>query len=270
MTDPMGGREPSQDPAPTGAQLVTPRSGSRGLLLGIIAVVGLLVLAVAKPWGGPGQPPEPGLPSAGPVGEVASPAVMPAPSATPPGYDSPGGQCFPGSDWRVFTVETNMGQDLRTWLSIEPGVAAGPRDRAVPFVRVVTDRVLALGFCAGSGPPGPASLVGTRAWVLSDEGPIPIVLAPLAAYMPREADLGAVYRPPAATPAPSTGASPAGVAQAWPPGRYVFAVRQGSATSEERWFGVEVVASTRQPVTREPATREPATQEPVAPQPAAP
>ncbi len=246
MTDPMGGREPSQDRAPTGAQLVTPRSNNRGLLLGAAVVAVALVLAVLKPWGSPGQRAEPGLPSTVPAGLAASPG----PTATPPGYDMPGGQCFPGSAWRVYTIETNMGRLLRTWLSIEPGTAAGPRDPVIPFVRVVADRVLALGYCVGSGPDGPASLVGTRAWALSGRAAVPIVLAPLVGYMPSEPDLGAVYRPPEASPVASPGTlpgtSPAADAGAWSRGRYVFAVRQGSADGDEQWFGVEIVVPPRE------------------------
>lgn len=222
--------------------LVRPRGDNRRPLRGAIVTVAIVALAVLKPWSGPGDVSRAtGLdaPSAGPDGvAAASPGPAATPTATPPGYDAPGGQCYPGTDWRLFAIEMNAGRTLRHWLSIEPSVAGTPGDPTVPFVRIVTDRVLALGFCVGSGPAGPGSLVEARAWALAPGGAaFPVALTPLVEYMPRQRSLGAVYRPPPA----SGGVSGAG----WSPGRYVFAVRHGPAQGDERWFGVEVVVVTR-------------------------
>ena len=158
MTDRLGGTEPSGGRGPTEAQLVVPPSSNRGLLLGATVIAIVLVLAVLKPWGAPGgtgPTTVAGLPSGGLPRAAASPGPTPTPSATPPGLDEPGGQCFPGTDWRLFAIEVNHGRRLRHRLSTEPGHAESPRDPAVPFVRVVVDRLLALGFCVGSGPDGP-------------------------------------------------------------------------------------------------------------------
>lgn len=247
MTDRLGGTEPSGGREPTEAQLVVPRSGNRGLLHGATVIAVVLVLAVLKPWAAPdgsGEAAVPGLASGGPAAAGASPGPTATPSATPPGLDEAGGQCFPGTDWRLFAIEVNEGRPLRHWLSIEPGPATGSRDQAVPFVSVVTDSLLALGFCVGSGPDGPPPLAGVRAWAqapASTGQDVPVALAPLVAYLPHDPDLGAIYEPPPA----STGA--AGIA--WTPGRYVFEVRQGpsvregSVEGDEWWFGVEVVAA---------------------------
>ncbi len=240
MTDPVGGTEPSQGRKPTEVQLVMPRGGNRGLLLGTIAVAAILALAVLKPWADPGYPSRAveadahTIPVAGEAATSPGPAATPA--ATPPGYGAPGGQCYPGADWRVFAIEMRTGQSVQHWLSIEPGLAGSPRDPAVPLVSIVTDRLLALGFCVGSGPDGPRPLVGARAWALAPEGPaVPVTLAPLVEYMPHQRNLGAVYEPPAGS------RTEAGTG--WSPGRYVFAVRQGLGQSDEQWFGVEVLAA---------------------------
>lgn len=235
MAERTGGTEPSGGREPTEAQHVVPRGNNRGLLLGAAVIGLLLVLAVLKPWGVPGGAAVPGSPSAGPAA-AASPGPTATPSATPPGYGAPGGQCFADSDWRIFTIETHRGQPQRTWLSLEPGPATGPGDPAVPFVAVVTDRLLALGFCVGSGPKGPLPLTEVRAWASTPAGrDVPVALAPLVASMPHDPDLGAIYRPPPA----STGAA----RTVWAPGRYVFAVRQGPLAGDEWWFGVEVIAA---------------------------
>lgn len=241
MTDPVGGTEPSQGRKPTEAQLVMPRGGNRGLQLGTIAVAAILALAVLKPWAEPGHPAgavEEDTPSARPAGVAAFPVPAAIPSAKPPGWDAPGGQCFVGDDWSVFAIEMRSGRRLRHWLAVEPRAAGGPGDPAVPFVRIVTDKLLALGFCVGPGSDGTGRSVAARAWALAAGSPArPVALSPLVAQMPREPNLGAVYRPPTAT----RGTAGAG----WAPGRYVFSVRQGPAERDERWFGVEVVVAPR-------------------------
>jgi len=246
MADPGGGTvQPGAGLNDT--HLVRPRGDNRRLLLGATVTAAILALAVLKPWSGPGEVSRAtGLdaPAPGPAG-AASPGPAATPTATPPGYDAPGGQCYPGTDWRLFAIEANAGRPQRHWLSIEPSVAGTPGDPTVPFVRIVTDRVLALGFCVGSGPAGPGSLVEARAWALAPGGAaFPVALTPLVEYMPRQRSLGAVYRPP-----PASGrASSAG----WSPGRYVFAVRHGPAQGDERWFGVEVVVARHVPAAGDP------------------
>ena len=240
MTDPVGGSAPSQGWKPTEAQVVMPRGDSRRPLLGAIVVAALLVLAVLKPWGGPSDASRAvasDTPTATLAGEAAtSPGPATTRPATPPAFGAPGGQCYPGADWRVFAIEMRTGRFVQHWLSIEPGAAQSPRDSAVPLVSIVTDSVLALGFCVGSGPDDRRPLVGARAWALAPEGPaVPVALAPLIAFMPRQGNLGAVYRPPAGS---STEAG-----AGWSPGHYVFAVRQGPGQGDEQWFGVEVLAT---------------------------
>jgi hypothetical protein len=250
VADPMGGTAPPRGVEPTEVHLVRLHRDDRRPLMGAIVVVAALVLAVLKPWGGPddaSRAVESGALSAGAAGvAVASTDPAATPAATPRGYDAPGGQCYPGADWRLFAIEMNSGRRLRHWLTIEPAAAASPDDPAVPFARIVTDRLLALGFCVGSGRAGPGPLVGVRAWALAaGGGVVPISLTPLADYMPREPNLGAVYRPPSA---------PRGAAGAeWSPGRYVFSVRQGPTEADERWFGVEVVVAPQVPAVGAPS-----------------
>jgi len=242
MADPTGGTAPPERGEPTEGRLVRVRSDDRRpLLAGVIVVAAILALAVLKPWADPGDPSravEADAPSAGPGGVAAAPGPLATPSATPPGYGAPGGQCYPGAAWRVFALETRTGGPIQHWLSIEPGTAASPRDPGVPLVSIVTDRLLALGFCVGSQPDDVRSSVEARAWTLAPgASAAPVALAPLVEYMPRQVDLGAIYQPPAGSP----GEASAG----WPPGRYVFAVRQGPGRNDELWFGVEVLAAPR-------------------------
>ncbi len=247
MAGPMGGTAPPRRTEPVEGRLVQVRSDDRRpLLLGVIVVTAILALAMLKPWADPSDPTraaEADADASALAGLAATSPGPPAPpEATPPGYGAPGGQCYAGAGWRVFAIEMRAGQSVQHWLSIEPGSAGSPRDPAVPLVRIVTDRLLGLGFCVGSGPDGPRPLVGVRAWALAPEGPaVPVALAPLIEYMPRRVDLGAAYRPPQGSRGE---AGPRGEADSgWSPGRYVFAVRQGPGQSDEQWFGVEVLAA---------------------------
>jgi len=249
MADPVGGAAPPRGEDSANARVVKVRSDERRpVLLAGIVVVAILALAVLKPWGGePSRAVGPDEAPAGP-GRVAtaSPGRAATPAATQPGFGAPGGQCYAGAGWRVFAIETDTGRSQRAWLSIEPIQATSPQDTAVPFVRIVTDRLLALGFCVGSGPEGPGPLVGARAWALAPEGrAAQVALAPLVEYMPRPPSLGAVYRPPAG--------SPGAASAAWTPGRYVFAVRQGPPGGREWWFGVDVEAPPETPSKVAPA-----------------
>ena len=240
----MGGTDPSQGWKPTEAQRVMPRGGDRGLLLGAIAVAAILALAVLKPWADPGYPSraiEAATPSAGPHGVVAVPGAGATPSATLPGWDTPGGQCFVGSDWRVFSIEMSTGRRLRHWLVVEPRAAGSPRDSAVPFVTIAADRVTALGFCAGADAGVRRPITAVDAWALSAPGAlVPIDLAPLAAWTPPDPDAGRVYPQPDGFGSVNSG---------WAPGRYVFAVRRGPSTTDAEWYGVEIVAPGREPAT---------------------
>ena len=247
MADPMGGTAPPGRAEPVEGRLVQVRSDDRRpLLLGVIVVTRSSPSPCSSRGPIPATPrglprrtrTRPRLPAKRPPPRVRRQRRRPRHPATV----RRAGSATPGADWRVFALEMRTGQSVQHWLSIEPGSAGSPRDPAVPLVRIVTDRLLALGFCVGSGPDGPRPLVGVRAWALAPEGPaVPVALAPLIEYMPRRVDLGAAYRPPQGSRGE---AGPRGEADSgWSPGRYVFAVRQGPGQSDEQWFGVEVLAA---------------------------
>lgn len=237
--DRTGGTAAPGDEKTPASDLTRLRVDDRRPLVGVILTIAILTLAVLKPWGGgvdASRPVPSDRSSAAPADfAAATPGLPPPSSTTQPGYDAPGGQCYPSSEWRLFALEMNTGRRLRTWLSIEPGSASNPEDRAVPFVHLVTDRLLALGFCVGSRSAGAPATLDARAWTLASAGAaLPVPLAPLAAYMPRQAELGAVYLPPRSTSRAAAG---------WSPGRYVFAVRLGPGDTDLHWFGVDVIVA---------------------------
>jgi hypothetical protein len=139
---------------------------------------------------------------------------------------------------------------VRIWSAATPTDATGPSDPAIPFVPVVADAVLGLGYCAPvAGPDRPAPTVPVALWRLGPDGPLPLSpgrLRPRAYTI-----LGALYGPPAdsreAPARASVGATGVGggaaappvtlpLVPAWPSGRYVFDVGG-------RWFGAAVTVA---------------------------
>ncbi len=213
------------------------RSGGadRRFSVGIGLVLVAVGLAALKPWGGTSLPADVGvggIPTARPAAAGASLLVeTPAPTARALGLDDPGGQCFP-TGWRLFTLQEDVGRSLRSWMSLEPSGAAGPLDRAIPFVRIVADHVFAVGFCVGVGPSELKPISAVGAWSLPESGqPVALELQPLIAYIPSRPDAGAVYRPPGS----------AASEDEWPAGRYIFVVRYGGSPEDDAWFGLEIV-----------------------------
>lgn len=132
-------------------------------------------------------------------------------------------------------MEIDAGRPVTSWQPVEPVAAAGLGSATIPTVRIVADRVTALGFCAGKGTDTRRPITGVDAWVGSGPGPfVPVDLAPLAAWTPPDPDSGRVFLA-------SDGSG--SVADGWAPGDYVFVVRHGPTVPDGDWYGVRIVAS---------------------------
>jgi len=135
----------------------------------------------------------------------------------------------------VFSVETHAGQPVSSWVPVEPVAATGPRDTTIPIVRIVADRVSALGFCAGMDAGVRRPITTVDAWAVSARGAlVPVDLAPLAAWTPPDPDAGRVFLE-------SDGFG--SVSGGWAAGDYVFVVRHGPVATGGDWFGVRIVVS---------------------------
>jgi hypothetical protein len=219
----------------------------RSLAVGL-AVVAIIAVAVLKPWGTADVPPPPSHgpapaaaratpgPSLGTPVASGRAAVSPASSASemPLSGPRPGGQCQFGDMWRVFTIAVDAGRRVYTWLPVEPVTAATAGSATIPWVRVVADRVSALGFCARVDPARPRPITGVEAWVRPAPGiDVPVDIAPLAAWTPRDPDAGRVFRL-VRTPGAENGD--------WPPGDYVLVVHHGRAADDD-WIGVRIATA---------------------------
>jgi hypothetical protein len=194
------------------------------MIIGVVA----LIAAIVKPWGSTGD-------NANPNPRPAA-TFRPAPSMPRPSsdlielpYDVGIEQCFVGAAWRVFTVEQNSGERMRSWIGIEPRASAErPPVAAIPAIRLLTEHLDGMGFCTAFRIE--PAVVSVEAWRVDGAGDwAPLELRRLESVQAPDAAIGAVFAPPSDEPDASAG---------WSRGRYVFSVREESGPA--RWFAVDV------------------------------
>lgn len=148
----------------------------------------------------------------------------------PLGSDGSSGQNGASDDPTRFV---DIGNPLRRWLEVDPlTVAAGPGDRGIPFVTIVSDRIGGIGYCPPpDGTDGPPAGARFDAWTLDAMGtptvlPLRAVSLDAATAIEVSVFIGADH--------------PASRIARWASGRYIFAVGSPDAGAYGRWFGVEI------------------------------
>ncbi len=214
MTGPDGAGPREPDGTVALARVRGPGRGSAAAVLFVVFLVGLLV---AKPW----SPVTPGqthaviaLPS------DASPSATASPSM-PPGRNAVA--CLDDSSWRVVTLERGDGTEQRGWHRISPmREPTSETLHRMPFRRIVTGSLDALGFCA----PAATSTGAVRFWRVDEDG----AGHRLDGVEPIDDSGGAgmarLFRPPSLV-------GPYGFAS-WPIGTYVVVVRETDGAPS--WF----------------------------------
>jgi hypothetical protein len=233
----------------------------------LIPIVALVVLAgIAALSSGPAAPGATNLES--PTTESAAEAVglvSPAPSSAPNSRADADVAtiCLEPASWRTATIETWRDQTVRVWRAIDPVVASGPDDPAIPIVPAVGNSVAAIGFCAPVvGPDRPSGPVTVEAW---RRGPVAGDVAspgsgPVAAGAVGSNPVPLEIRPivPAGSPSPFGalfGPPDAEAGTGWPPGVVVFRYAPlAGGPSAATWFAIEIIrtdASGKGPPTSE-------------------
>ena len=197
---------------------------------GVLLVIGLLGVAMVKPWGGAEAPPE--RPS---TQAVARATPVPRPPESPISSI-----CHESSSWRVATEGSFVGSQIREWGFVVPVAADSPSDPLIPFVVFSFTRLRVLGYCAPADPEQSLDL-HVVVFRLDDSGTSTAVAVEREARTPMwsAAGLFSIAHSAGAGPRASPGPEPPA---SWPPGRYVFALR--GPDFGEIWFG----AAIRQPV----------------------
>jgi len=241
--------------------------GDRSPLIPIIALVLLVgIAALSSGQAAPGRTDAAAL-ATEPAAQAGGPP-SPLPSAAPNSRADADVAtiCLEPASWRTATIETWRDQTVRVWRAIDPVLASGPDDPAIPIVPAVGTRVAAIGFCAPVvGPERPSGPVTVEAWRREPEagdgastapgrvaaGGADAVRLELRPLVPTgsPSPFGALFGPPGG----------AGVGTGWPPGVIVFRYTQlatGPAPAAT-WFAIEIFrtdASGKEPSASEPAT----------------
>jgi hypothetical protein len=205
-----------------------------------LLVIGLIALGIAiallKPWGSGAAPQSDSAAQPAAPAPIVVAALAPIPTAAPRAY----GACDYGPAWRLLTIGQNAGRLVETWYSADPVHALGPTDSSIPVVRMYSDGLRELGYCAVTQPVGPRPVLAVEAWrLVPGDPPESIPLVRTSRFAPTDPNVGALYA------APVSLGGMAGVA--WPPGHYVLVVRYGPQPLEADWFSVAVVQSAGSP-----------------------
>ncbi len=182
-------------------------------------IVGVLAIAIIKPWGVPLAALAQLVPPA--VKDLSGPtavAPLPAPGAVLDGL------CSDPPGWRVLSVQRWTGGSLRAWEPVNPVEADDPLDPHIPVIKLNSQGVRALGHCAPwvvVGDPPQRGVI--EVWHVADHLAEPVSLQ--RATRDPETPLGSLFRPP-------------GVGPMWPSGRYIFAIHARDGAGH--WFGVDV------------------------------
>jgi hypothetical protein len=138
--------------------------------------------------------------------------------------------CLYPMGWRVSSVESASGVVARVWRAAEPTAAAGPTDPGIDFIRIATERVTGVGWCApATGSDQPPMSVKASLFRVVDQVAEPVDVMLLESVEPTP--LGDLWGP---RESPSNSAP-----RSWSNGRY--AIRLATADgSWVRWLGLEI------------------------------
>lgn len=223
------GRGPDDDRVDLRVTRVQPPRAAPSLAVGMWIVAGLFIVAVVKPWGAGARG---GVPATLRPDVAVASEVTPVPTEDRSATGLAVPVCLGAGAWRIATLETWRGRDVRVWRAIEPVVdAAGPLDPTIPAVPVVADVLSGLGWCAPAfGPDMPVGPARVRAWQAVDGIARPV---PLRQVQPVDG-----VTPIAALYLPVTGA--------WSSGLVVFEYRD-EGTGSARWFGAALQVTSPSP-----------------------
>ncbi len=246
----------------SGGRAFAPAALSRGRPAAgrwLIIAATLLLVAIAKPWGGSestgGGGRSGGLPGESPSSPAdATELATPSPTVRPGAVEAAvSAICLDPGGWRVASIELWRDQMIRVWRALDPAATAtSPDDPTIPLIVIVSEGLPEVGWCAPVIDDDPVVLSArVEAWRRTAPGSAVIGLVRSRPTSGNSA-FGALYGPPATATSPaaptdsegavadidgSPGAAPAPL-HSWLDGTYVF--RYSTAAGVEAWFAIQV------------------------------
>jgi hypothetical protein len=188
--------------------------------LGALAVVAVIAIAVAKPWGA--EPARQETPSTAltsspaPRAPAPVPAVPPPPTAAELAADSCSGTRF----WMVFSLQRRGDQNFNVWTVADALPAASADPTAMTFTRIAASELMGFGYCAPAEDVlRPMAADAVTIWRVADGRSI-VPMPAITLEPDLRPDFGALL-------APTTAAIPTEGSPGWPAGRYL--IRAGDA-----------------------------------------
>ena len=202
----------------------------------VALIVAFLGLAIVKPWGGTAGPHEDrGRRAAPPSATSDQPFGVAGPTPVVDREQAIADECHAPYGWRIVTNERWQGREVRIWWAVNPVTSKSAFEPTIPFLSIVSDAILQLGYCAPLfAPDRPSSTEAVGIWRIDPVAQTAEAIHPTRIAPPFDDSLVAIWAPP--------GSATAGEAS-WPTGRYVFGVGG-------RWFGVDLRIVDRSPGAR--------------------
>jgi len=199
----------------------------------VALIVAFLGLAIVKPWGGTASPLRDHSRSPAPRSAAADqPSGAAGPTPVVDRETAIADECHAPYGWRIVTNERWQGREVRIWWAVSPVTSKSAFDPTIPYLSIVSDAILQLGYCAPLfGPDRPSSTEAVGIWRIDPGAQTAEAIHPTRIAPPFEDSLVAIWAPP--------GSATAGE-ESWPTGRYVFGVGG-------RWFGVDLRILDRSP-----------------------
>jgi hypothetical protein len=238
----MHGRDVSIEPveSPVGVEQVGAFSWRLTAAIGL--VVGLIIIAIAKPWGTPTRAPAPhdGAPAAAGAGPGFRELAPPTPTSDPEIEAALGrALCNAPPQWRLVTMEYTAIGDSRTMYGAVPAEASGPADPSIPTAHLSAIRLYGIGLCSpdASGRPSlDKPLEGVTLWQIPRLGE-PLRVDRVFILDQGLFRLGEAYFGP--QPGELDPVLAAHVPRIWQPGRYVFQIDQSGDGSPSLWLALD-------------------------------
>jgi hypothetical protein len=201
--------------------------------ISVALIVAFLGLAIIKPWGGTASPSEDRGRSAPPrPATLDQPSGVAGPTPVVDREQAIADECHAPYGWRIVTNERWQGREVRIWWAVSPVESKSAFNPSIPFLSIVSDAILQLGYCAPLfAPDRPASTESVGIWRIDPEAQTAEAIHPTQIAPPFDDSVVAIWAPP--------GSATAGDVS-WPTGRYVFGVGG-------RWFGVDLRILNRSP-----------------------
>src|SRR5438876_270791 len=166
--------------------------------MGLAPILAFFGLAIIKPWGGTASPLRDHSRSPAPRSAAADqPSGAAGPTPVVDRETAIADECHAPYGWRIVTNERWQGREVRIWWAVSPVTSKSAFDPTIPYLSIVSDAILQLGYCAPLfGPDRPSSTEAVGIWRIDPGAQTAEAIHPTRIAPPFEDSLVAIWAPP--------------------------------------------------------------------------